>query len=64
MTWMDIIFHGGEGNYGMKVNSSMGQYAYKNGVTSKLNSKFIQYMMNCELQDAIYNLKKYYLFCL
>ena len=53
MNLPDIIFHGNRGNYGMMGNSSVGPYACKGGVTSKMNSKFIEYMMNSELQVAI-----------
>ena len=49
---------GNRGNYGMVGNSSVVQYASKGVVTSNLNSKFIDYMMNSELQAGITNLKK------
>ena len=46
------------GNYGMVVNSSVGPYAYKSGAIAIMNRKFIEYMMNTELQSSISNLKK------
>ena len=49
---------GNRGNYGMLENSSVGGYACKRGDKAKMNSEFIEFMMNTELISAINKMKK------
>ena len=46
---------GNRGNYGMVDNLSAGTYACKSYDKAKMNSNFIDYMMNKELIVAITN---------
>jgi len=49
---------GNRGNYGMLENSSVGGYACKRGDKAKMNSEFIEFMMNTELISSIKKMKK------